>query len=153
MNREAATNQPNTPCPDWQPLLMLSAAGGELEDAEHDRLTAHLAQCPTCAESLEHEKELLALLSANHVEPDATLLASCRAGLTDALDREEEGGWLRRALGRLLPARLAYAAPRMERGCASVDRLQRRSFGAPPSPPSRKFSGSRQFQSGDRSDE
>ena len=103
MNRDAA-NTPNTPCPDWQSPLMLSAAGGELEDAEHDHLSAHLAQCPSCRESLEREKELLALLSENHTEPDAALLASCRASLTDALDREEEGGWLRRALGGLLPA-------------------------------------------------
>lgn len=103
MNRDAA-NTPSTPCPDWQPLLMLSAAGGELEDAEHDRLSAHLAQCPACRESLERERELLALLSENHTEPDAALLASCRASLTDALDRQEEAGWLRRALGTLLPA-------------------------------------------------
>lgn len=103
MNRDAA-NVPNAPCPEWQPLLMLSAAGGELEDAEHDRLCAHLAQCPACSQSLEREKELLALLAENHAEPDAALLASCRAGLTDALDRQEEGGWLRRAFGVLLPA-------------------------------------------------
>ena len=103
MNRDAATNEPNTPCPDWQPLLMLSAAGGELEDAEHDRLAAHLARCPACCESLEREKELLALLAESHTEPDAMLLASCRASLTDALDREEERGWLRRALATVLP--------------------------------------------------
>jgi len=109
MNRDAA-NQPNMPCPDWQPLLMLSAAGGELEDAEHDRLSAHLAQCPSCRESLEREKELLALLSENHAEPDAALLAGCRASLTDALDRQEESGWLRRALSALLPA--DWLAPR-----------------------------------------
>ncbi len=103
MNRDAA-NMPNASCSDWQPLLMLSAAGGELEDAERERLSAHLAQCPACSQSLEREKELLALLSENHAEPDAILLASCRAGLTDALDRQEEGGWLRRAFGNLLPA-------------------------------------------------
>lgn len=103
MNRDAA-NTPSMPCPEWQPLLMLSAAGGELEDAEHDRLSAHLAQCPTCRESLERERELLALLAENHTEPDAALLSSCRASLTDALDRQEEGGWLRRALGSFLPA-------------------------------------------------
>lgn len=103
MNRDAA-NTPNTPCAHWQPLLMLSAAGEELESAEHDRLSAHLAECPSCSESLERERELLALLAENHAEPDAALLAGCRASLTDALDREEEGGWLRRAFGSLLPA-------------------------------------------------
>jgi hypothetical protein len=109
MNGDAA-NMPNTPCLEWQPLLMLSAAGEELEGPEHDRLSAHLAQCPSCSESLEREKELLALLAENHAEPDAALLASCRAGLTDALDREEEGGWLRRAFGRLLP--VSWFTPR-----------------------------------------
>lgn len=105
MNRDAA-NMPGTPsasCPEWQPLLMLAAAGGELEDAENHRLSSHLAQCPACTASLEREKELLALLAENRIEPDASLLAACRGSLTDALDREEEGGWLRRALGRLLP--------------------------------------------------
>jgi HEAT repeats/Putative zinc-finger len=103
MNRDAA-DTPNTPCAEWQPLLMLSAAGEELETAEHDRLSGHLAQCPACSQSLEREKELLALLAENHAEPDAALLAGCRTSLTDALDREEEGGWLRRAFGSLLPA-------------------------------------------------
>lgn len=103
MNRDAA-NTPNTPCAEWQPLLMLSAAGEELESAEHDRLSAHLAECPSCSESLEREKELLALLAESHAEPDASLLAGCRASLTDALDREEEGGRLGRAFGSLLPA-------------------------------------------------
>jgi hypothetical protein len=100
----------NVTCLDWQPLLMLSAAGGELDDAEHDRLSAHLSQCPSCSESLEREKELLSLLSENRTEPDAALLAGCRASLTDALDRQEEGGWLRRAFGSLLPAN--WLAPR-----------------------------------------
>ena len=103
MNRDAA-NTPSTPCSEWQPLLMLSAAGEELESAEHDRLAAHLAQCPACSESLERERELLTLLAENHAEPDATLLAGCRASLADALDRAEEGGWLRRTFGALLPA-------------------------------------------------
>ena len=108
-NRDAA-NVPNVSCSEWQPLLMLSAAGGELEDAEHDRLSAHLAQCPSCSQSLEREKELLALLAENRAEPDAALLANCRASLTDALDRQEEGGWLHRAFGALLPT--DWLAPR-----------------------------------------
>jgi HEAT repeats/Putative zinc-finger len=109
MNRHAAS-APDVLCPEWQPLLMLSAAGGELDDGEQDRLSAHLAQCPACSQSLEREREFLALLSENRAEPDATLLASCRASLTDALDRQEEGGWLRRAFQILLPA--DWPAPR-----------------------------------------
>jgi HEAT repeats/Putative zinc-finger len=101
----------NPTCSDWRPLLMLSAAGGELEDAEQHRLSAHLAQCPSCSESLERERALLSLLSENRTEPDAALLANCRASLTDALDREEEGGWLRRAFGSLLPANWLAPSP------------------------------------------
>jgi anti-sigma factor RsiW len=103
MKRDRA-NVPNAPCPEWQPLLMLAAAGGELEAIEHDRLSAHLAQCPACSQSLEREKELLALLFENRAEPDMALLANCRASLADALDRQEDGGWLRRAFRVLLPS-------------------------------------------------
>lgn len=103
-------------CAEWQPLLMLFAAGGELEDAENARLSAHLAQCPACSQSLEREKELLVLLAENRSEPDAAMLASCRASLADALDREEEGSWLRRAFGVLLPAN--WLAPRPAWGAA-----------------------------------
>jgi HEAT repeats/Putative zinc-finger len=108
-NRETsdATNQP---CGEWQPLLMLLAAGGELDPPEQARLTAHLANCPSCTSSLEIEREVLALVAVHHGEPDASLLASCRSELTDALDREEEGGWLRRALGLRLP--LNWISPR-----------------------------------------
>jgi hypothetical protein len=97
-------------CAEWQPLLMLSAAGGELEAAEQTRLGAHLAACASCTETLEREKEVLAMVGARRSEPDANLLASFRAGLDDALDREEERGWLRRTLGLRLPSN--WLAPR-----------------------------------------
>lgn len=100
----------NQQCAEWQPLLMLSAAGGELESAEQARLGAHLAGCASCTETLEREKEVLAMVGAHRSEPDANLLASFRAGLDDALDREEERGWLRRTLGLRLP--LNWLAPR-----------------------------------------
>jgi hypothetical protein len=93
----------NPICPEWQPLLMLSAAGGELEAAEQARLAAHLAQCQACTATLAREKELIALLSTLHAEPDAAMLASFRSGLDDALDREEEGGWLQRTFGMRPP--------------------------------------------------
>lgn len=97
------------PCLDWQPLLMLSAAG-ELEAADQARLAAHLAGCESCTATLAIEKEVLALLHAHRSEPDAAMLASFRAGLDDALDREEERGWLRRTLGLRTP--LNWLAPR-----------------------------------------
>jgi len=97
-------------CEDWQPLLALAAAGGELEPAEESRLSAHLAGCAACAEDLAREKETLALLATQHAEPDAALLARCRAGLQDALDREEDRGWISRSLGVLLPS--SWVSPR-----------------------------------------
>ncbi len=109
-NHEFSDDATSRQCGEWQPLLMLSAAGGELEAAEQARLAAHLATCASCTSALEIERELLALLAANRGEPDANLLASYRAGLADALDREEERGWLRRTLGLRLPSN--WLAPR-----------------------------------------
>ncbi len=93
----------NETCGEWHPLLMLFAAGGELEPAEQGTLAAHVASCASCSISLERERELLATVIGHRSEPDASLLASCRLNLDDALDREEEGGWLRRAFGMRLP--------------------------------------------------
>ena len=107
MTNEDMTNQP---CGEWQPLLILLAAGGELDSADHARLAAHLSTCSSCSATLQHENELLALLGSHRNEPDAALLASCRAGLEDSLDREEERGWLRRTFGSLIPSN--WLAPR-----------------------------------------
>jgi hypothetical protein len=97
-------------CGEWQPLVMLSAAGGELEAGEQERLTAHVKDCAACAATLAREQELLTLMARLHAEPDAAMLASFRAGLDDALDREEEGGWFGRKLGLRLP--LNWLTPR-----------------------------------------
>lgn len=107
MANEDMTNQP---CGEWQPLLILLAAEGELDPADQARLAAHLSTCASCSATLQRENELLALLGSHRNEPDAALLASCRASLEDALDREEERGWLRRTFGSLLPAN--WLAPR-----------------------------------------
>jgi HEAT repeats/Putative zinc-finger len=92
------------PCSDMEPLLVLFAAGQELDPAEQAGVHEHVAHCPNCAAALEREKELLACLAAHRAEPDAALLASCRAGLEDALDREEEAGWWGRRFGSFIPA-------------------------------------------------
>jgi hypothetical protein len=89
-------------CAECEPLLVLLAAG-ELEAAEQSRVTQHLAHCADCTHEFEEQKKLLALLSENHVEPDAALLASCRASFLDALDRTEDAGWMRRAVRVFLP--------------------------------------------------
>lgn len=98
------------PCDEWQVLRSMAAAGGELDPAEESRLAAHLAECPSCSADLSREKELLGLITARHAEPDATLLASCRAGLQDKIDREEDRGWISRTFGVLLPS--SWLSPR-----------------------------------------
>ena len=102
--------EPNAACDEWQPLLLLSAAGGELDPAEESRLSVHLAECPECSADFARQKQTLALLASQHPEPDAALLASCRAGLQDALDREEDRGWISRSFGVLLPS--SWVSPR-----------------------------------------
>ena len=101
LDKDAMTNEQ---CSQWQPLLVLFAAGEELDVVQESELAGHLANCSYCRSALDSERNLLALLGEHRVEPDAGLLASCRASLVDALDREEEGGWLRRKIGTLLPA-------------------------------------------------
>ncbi len=94
----------NEQCNEWQPLLVLFAAGDELDSMQQRELARHLANCSHCSSALDSERDLLSLLREHRMEPDAGLLASCRASLEDALDREEEDGWLRRKIGTLLPS-------------------------------------------------
>ena len=99
------------PCAAWEPLLVLFAAGEELDPAEQANVSAHLTQCSICSAALDRERELVSLLAAKHAQPDAALLASCRAGLQDALDRGEERGWLHRSLASFLPSSLLSPRP------------------------------------------
>lgn len=103
MRRRQTDSSTSGKCGDWQPLLMLWVAGDELGEAQRDAVARHLTECAECSTEVAQQRELLALLSARRAEPDAAMLASCRAGLQDALDREEEGGWLRRKFGAFLP--------------------------------------------------
>lgn len=89
-------------CSEWEPLLVLMATGEELDAAEEANVAEHVARCAKCAAALERERDLLHTLAENRVEPDPALLASCRANLRDALDREEESWW-RRRIGALVP--------------------------------------------------
>lgn len=91
-------------CAEWQPLLVLFAAGDELEPTRHAGVAQHLSHCASCSATLSREKDLLALLADHRAEPDAALLASCRANLEDALDREEERAWWRRSIATWLPS-------------------------------------------------
>jgi HEAT repeats len=97
-NEDGAPGNSKT-CAEWAPQIVLVAAGEELDTAGQERVAGHVAECAECAAALDREKELLALLAERRKNPDAPLLAECRANLEDALDREEEGGWLGR-IGR-----------------------------------------------------
>jgi HEAT repeats/Putative zinc-finger len=109
-DRLANEGASNEACAEWQPLLILFAAGDEIDPAGHARLAAHLSRCSDCSAALEQERELLAILASHRNDPDPTDLANCRASLEDALDREEDLGWLRRAFGLRLPS--SWLAPR-----------------------------------------
>jgi hypothetical protein len=96
-------------CEDFEARLILFAAG-ELDASEMAEVSDHLLHCSDCNQAMAQQNEMLAVLSANHHEPDASLLAGCRASLDDALDQQEERGWLRRTVGALLPS--SWISPR-----------------------------------------
>src|ERR1700732_1416343 len=91
-------------CNEFELQLVLLAAGDELDVAEQAEVTEHLAHCADCTAMLAREKECLRVMAENRIDPDAALLASCRASLEDALDRKEEYGWLGRSMRSLLPS-------------------------------------------------
>jgi HEAT repeats/Putative zinc-finger len=99
------------PCEQWLPLLTLYAAGDELEADEQSRVAAHIHSCAACSATVDQERELIELVGSNRAEPDANLLANCRASLQDALDHQEETGWLRRFFSSFVPANWLSPAP------------------------------------------
>lgn len=109
MKQEMDRENPCQPCAEFEPMLALLAAD-ELNPAEQAKVAEHLAHCTGCTETFEREREVLALIAEHQTEPDAALLSSCRAGLEDALDREEERGSLRSLIARILPG--GWIAPR-----------------------------------------
>jgi hypothetical protein len=115
MEAERSEEVPGQPCEEFEPSLILMAAD-ELSRAEKAEVVDHLTHCSRCAAAWEREKDLLALLTTQRAEPDAALLASCRASLEDALDREEERSSWWRAIGAWLPA--SWLAPRPAWGAA-----------------------------------
>jgi hypothetical protein len=97
------------PCAEWEESLIQLAAGEELPAEVHAGWMTHAAECDSCATAFAQEREILALISEGRSDPDAMLLASCRASLEDAIDREEERGWVRRSAEFLLPS--SWLAP------------------------------------------
>ncbi|MGH9747642.1 MAG: HEAT repeat domain-containing protein [Candidatus Acidiferrales bacterium] len=103
MLQDRNQNNSNQACEEFDERLVLLAAG-ELTPDETADVEDHLAHCARCAEALECDQEFVALLPQSRMEPDAALLASCRSGLEDALDRQEERSWPRRIANIFLPA-------------------------------------------------
>src|SRR5580658_2588093 len=109
MRQEGIEGMSNAACEEFEPQLILFAAG-ELDASEMAEVSDHLLHCSACNQAMTQQNEMFALVSANHREPDASLLASCRAALDDALDQQEERGWLRRTIGAFLPT--GWISPR-----------------------------------------
>ena len=78
-------------------LVLLAAR--ELTPDEEADVADHLAHCPRCTLAVERERELAVCFAPSRIESDAVLLASCRSGLEDALDSQEERSWARRIAG------------------------------------------------------
>ena len=88
----------------------MAASGEELPRDDQSLVTAHLTQCADCAAAFERDKELLEMFSERQTQPSARLLAECRLSLQDALDREEDHGWLYRLFVGWVPS--SWIAPR-----------------------------------------
>lgn len=113
MNAQAHAELAASPCSEWEEFIILFAAGEDVRAELHSRWITHAAECRACASTLARERQVLSLLGEHRSEPDATMLASYRATLDDAIDREEERGWLSRSLGFIFPASwvASFSAP------------------------------------------
>jgi hypothetical protein len=98
------------PCEEFDARRILFATG-ELEPEEMAEVNEHLRTCNACSAAIATDGDVLRWMNEQREEPDAALLASCRAQLVDALDQQEEGGWLRRTLGAFVPASLLAPRP------------------------------------------
>ncbi len=105
-------------CEECKELLLFYACG-ELEGKSRAEVEAHIATCAGCAAALEQEKQLLEALVASEPvhdfevadSPAARLLAECRAGLADALDRLERPSLLARLWQQMRVAEWLTARP------------------------------------------
>lgn len=104
MSSHAGAEMAAGPCAEWEEFIILFAAGEDVPPELYSQWIAHAAECRVCPAALSRERQVLSLLGEHRNEPDATMLASCRATLEDAIDREEERGWLWRSLGFIFPA-------------------------------------------------
>ena len=98
------------PCEEFDARRILFATG-ELEPEGMAEVNEHLRTCSACGAAVATDGDVLRWMNEQRDEPDAALLASCRAQLVDALDQQEEGGWLQRTLGAFVPASLLAPRP------------------------------------------
>jgi hypothetical protein len=103
MNSPHAGEIFSRPCAEWEEFIMLFAAGEDFPAELHNQWITHAAECEACSSALSRERQILSLLSEHRTEPNGGLLAGCRASLDDAIDREEEHGWLWRSLSYVFP--------------------------------------------------
>jgi hypothetical protein len=111
MNSASDERMTGRPCNEWEQFITLMAAGEDVPTELHAEWVAHTARCEACTGALALEREMLSLLGEHHDEPDATMLAGCRAALDDAIDLEEEHSWVRRALGFVFPVSWLASGP------------------------------------------
>ena len=135
---EQSTHQPAEPAVPRVAALADAARGGRRTRAgANRRVSAHLAQCAACSADARHAKrKLLALVAAHRMRAGCGDAGELPRGPGDALDREEEGGWLRRTLRVPVLRRSGLRrAPPGARLCFCC-RLFRRSSWPPPASPS-----------------
>jgi hypothetical protein len=98
-------------CAVMQERLVLFAAG-ELEESEGIEVLAHTQICLSCAGMLLEEERFVALVDtagvAAFTAPDPNLLAGCRARLSDSLDEQESGRFVRWLKGLFGPGYFAW---------------------------------------------
>ena len=88
---------------------------GELSFDEEERIETHLDGCAGCREALERERAVHAAFDSAAVEPPASLLRECRAGLAARLDQEQPVpaprlGWWDQFVGMLTGASILRPA-------------------------------------------
>jgi anti-sigma factor RsiW len=78
-------------------------AVGELDESAREEVKSHTGNCTVCAAVMVAEQRFAGLVeSSAPAPPDANLLASCRARLSDSLDGEEPGcltRWMKALFG------------------------------------------------------
>jgi hypothetical protein len=104
-NSDSFERREAKPCAQFAERMYLLVVD-ELERPEAVEVETHAAKCADCGAFLAGHRELMAAMAeVSRPDPSADFLASCRAGLSDALDEVEaknHSGW-RSWLNALMP--------------------------------------------------